>query len=184
MFGDTREKLFKFFPPEVAQAFVALNELDGQLFALRAVDAISTGLAMMNGLSRSDPFWQGTNSRPTIYKLSEFCRMKRVEDPRNRALPWAVAVLPVWFGSNDFGQEAWLELSRLPEFDLRWPLCAALTTHLNANETEEQVASFLREANAVHESGPILRRIATEAEGLAGQWATQVLRLIGEPTQA
>ncbi len=183
-FGMTAEELSRSFCPEVAQAFVSLKQLDGQAFAQRAIDAISTGLTMMNGLPRSDPFWRGTNCRPTIYKLREFCQLKRIEDPRNHTFLWGAAILPVWFGSNDFGQEAWLELSRLPEFDLRWPLYAALTTHLTANATEEQVSSFLREAKEIRESGPMLRRIAKEGDGLAVPWATQVLQLIGEPIQA
>jgi hypothetical protein len=183
-FGMTREQLSQSFAPEVARAFVSLRELDGQSFARRAVDAIAVGLAMMNGLARTDVFWRGTNSRPTIYKLGEFCRMKRIEDPRNLALLWVAAILPVWFGSNDFGQEAWVEFSRLPEFEVRWPLYAALTIHLTANATEDQVSNFLREVNAIRESGPILRRIATEGDGLAVTWATQILQLIGESIQA
>jgi hypothetical protein len=183
-FGMTAEELSKSFCPEVAQAFISLKELDGQEFAQRAIAAVSTGLTMMNGLPRRDSFWRGTNCRPTIYKLGEFCQLKRIEEPRNLALLWAVAILPVWFGSNDFGQEAWMELSRLQGFDLRWPLYAALTIHLTANATEEQVSRFLREANATRESGPILRRIATEGGGLAVLWATQVLHLIGESIEA
>lgn len=183
-FGMTGEQLSQSFAPEVARAFVSLRELDGQLFARRAVDAIAVGLAMMNGLARTDVFWRGTNNRPTIYKLGEFCRMKRIEDPRNLALLWVAAILPVWFGSNDFGQEAWVEFSRLPEFDVRWPLYAALTIHLTANATEDQVSNFLREVNAIRESGPILRRVATEGDGLAVTWATQILQLIGESIQA
>jgi hypothetical protein len=182
-FGMTAEELSKSFCLEVGRAFASLKELDGQAFAQRAIDAIFTGLTMMNGFPRGEPFWRGTNCRPTIYKLGEFCQLERIADPRNLTALWAAAILPVWFGSNDFGQEAWVELSRLPEFDLRWPLYAALTIHLTANATEEQVSRFLREANATRESGPILRRIATEGRGLAVPWATQVLQLIGESIQ-
>jgi hypothetical protein len=178
-FGMTPEQLFKSFTPDLAQAFASLNELDGGLFAQRAIEAIFTGLKMVNGLPRNDPFWQGTNRRPTIYKLAEFCGIKR--GPQNRPVLWVAAILPVWFGSNDFGQEAWTELSRLPEFDLRWPLYAALTIHLTASATEEQVSEFLRGTGAIRESGPILRRIAMDGKGLAVTWAAEVLQRVGEP---
>jgi hypothetical protein len=180
MSGDEPSKMFG---PEAGQAFVSLMKLDGQAFAHRAFDAIFTALTTLNGLPRNDPFWHNTNSRPTIYKLGEFCRRKLTENPSDLAFLWAAAILPVWFGSGRFGQEAWLALSRLPDFDLRWPLYAALITHLSVDFTEEQVATFLREANATREAGPILRHIATEGAGLPVIWATQVLQLIGESVQ-
>ena len=107
--------------------------------------------------------------------------MTLAEDPRDPEALWAAAILPVWFGRNDFGQESWLELSRLPEFDLRWPLYAALTIDLTANSTAWQVAEFLQKANATRESTPILQRIADESEGQSQAWANRVLRLTTEP---
>jgi len=177
----TPEQASHWYSPDVAQAFISLQRLDGQAFAVRAFDAIFAGLNRMNRLPRNHPFWQNTNCRPTIYKLGEFCYIIRTEAPRDIDALWAAAILPVWFGRNDFGQEAWLELSRLPEFDLRYPLNAALTTHLNANSTEEQTYTFLREANAIGDTIPILRRLSVESAGLAAVWAHQVLQLIEEP---
>src|SRR5258708_18176663 len=147
-FGMTPEELSRGLPQEAARAFISLKQLDGPEFARRAVQAISAGLKAMNGLPRADAFWRNTNRRPTIYKLPEFCRRTLTEDPRDREALWALAILPVWFGHNGFGQESWLELSGLPEFDVRWPLYAALTIHLTANFTEEQVSKFLLETDA------------------------------------
>jgi hypothetical protein len=182
-FGMTPEQLSQSFPAGVAEAFISLGRLDGQAFALRAFEATFAGLNRMNSLPRSDEFWLNTNRRPTIYKLPDFCRMKLIEDPRDPEALWVAAIIPVWFGHNDFGQEAWLELSRLPGFEARWPLCAALTVHLTAHFTEEQVSDFLREADATREATPILRRIADEGEGLCVTWANRVLHLVKDPAE-
>lgn len=178
-FGMMPEQLSRSFSADVARAFISLSRLDGQAFARQAFKAIFAGLNRMNDLPRNHPFWHKTNRRPTIYKLAEFCHMKRIESPGDPELLWAAAIIPVWFGHNDFGQEAWLKLSHLPEFEVRWPLYAALTLHLTANFTEEQVSNFLREANAIRESTPILRQRAMESEGLSVTWATRVLHLAG-----
>jgi len=138
----------------------------------------------MNELPRTHPFWHGTNCRPTIYKLAELCRMRLAENREDSMALWAKAILPVWFGSNDFGQEAWAQLSHLPGFDIRWPLYAALTTHLTANWTEDQTVQFLSDANLEEESRPVLGRIAAEGEGLARSWAIRVLQLNESPSSA
>jgi hypothetical protein len=48
---------------------------------------------------------------------------------------------------------------------------------------QEQLSNFLRDAKLDRDSGPILRRIATDGGGLAALWAKQLLELIGEPLQ-
>jgi hypothetical protein len=78
-----------------------------------------------------------------------------------------MALLPVWFGLNHFGQESWLALSQVPGFEVHWPLYAALTIHLTANTTEDQVSDFLQKAGSIGGATPILRRIAAEGDGLA-----------------
>jgi len=95
--------------------------------------------------------------------------------PGDPELLQAAALLSVWHGSNDFGQEAWLELCRQPGFDLRWPLYAALTTELTAYPTAEQAAVFLRAQGPAPASISLLRRIAAEGEGMAVPWANQIL---------
>jgi len=115
------EELMRWYIPEVARAFQSLIRMDGREFARFAYQAILTGLERLNQLPRSHPFWRNTNRRPTIYKLGEFCRLELAIAPGDSELLKAAALLPVWHGSNDFGQEDWLELCRQPGFDLRWP---------------------------------------------------------------
>jgi hypothetical protein len=179
-FQMSQEELNQSFAPEVAQAFASLTRLDGREFSSRVFDAILAGLERMNSLVRTDPFWTNTNRRPTIYKLAEFCHIELIRSPNDPNILFAEAVLAVWFGRNDFGQEAWYALSRLPGFDLRWPIYAAVTTHLSANSTEDQLAEFLSEPNVKLAAIPVLRRFECEAGGLVVLWARTVLRLLDE----
>jgi hypothetical protein len=177
-FWMSPEQLFHWFLPETARAFITTSDMDGRAFALLAFDAILAGLSRMNSLPRNHPFWQNTNFRPTIYKLPGFCRMQLMRAPHDPEVLWAAAIIPVWFGRNDFGQASWLDLSRQPGFDVRWPIYAALTTHLTAQFTEEQVSHFLRDAGLTLEAIPILRRIAAESDGTSVPWANRVLQLL------
>lgn len=172
------EQLSGLPPSDLARAFTFLSSLDGRTFADLAFHAIFTGLNRMNSLARNHPFWNNTNRRPTIYKLGDSCHMELIESPHDPELLWAEAIRPVWWGSGDFGQDAWLELSRLPNFDVRWPIYAALIVHLTSDFTEERVSKFLSEANLIREAIPILLQLATETEGLTMTWANQVLHLI------
>ena len=173
-------ELARFFIPEAARAFESLGRMDGPAFAALGFDAILRGLSRMNALVRTHPFWHNTNNRATIYKLPEFCRLELAADPLDSDALWAAAILSVWFGRNDFGQGSWAPLCR-HGLDMRWPIYAALTTHLEANHTEEQVVDFLRDVAGEREALPTLHRIATEGEGTAMSWAARVLDLLGEP---
>jgi hypothetical protein len=173
-----REELVRCFHPEVLAAMLWFLPFGGRELADRAITAIWSGLRRMNQLPRNHPFWHDTNCRPTYYKLGEFCRLELAESPDDLQALWALAVLPVWHFANDFGQEYWLALARLPGFDVRWPLYAALTTELTANQTAADFAGFVQQADAMESAVPILQRIAAEGYGLCGSWATEVLRLI------
>jgi hypothetical protein len=174
------EQLARSFSGDVARSFEALARMDGLQFAHLAFNAVMDGLTRMNSLPRDHPFWQNTNRRPTIYKLSEFCHLELAEDPANSDALLAAAILPVWFASNDFGQEIWLQIRVQIGFDIRWPIYAASTTHVNASPTVEQTVQFLRDADCERSSHPILLRIATEGDGLAVSWARRVLCLLDD----
>jgi hypothetical protein len=167
--------LHRIMAREYADAFLSLAELDGREFARRSWDAVFAVAQRLNALSRDHEFWRNTNRRPTYYKLSEFCSLVSSANPQDAGALWALGVLPVWHGSNDFGQEAWLALSHLPEFDIRWPIYAAITTDLNANETAAQTVEFLRASHAEEKAGPILQQIAQQAVGPAADWAVAVI---------
>lgn len=169
------EQLARRFSGDVARFFEALGRMDGLQFAHLAFNAVMAGLTRMNSLPRNHPFWRNTNCRPTVYKLSEFCRLALAEDSSNSEALLAAAILPAWFGSNDFGQDFWLRLRHQIGFDIRWPIYAALTTDVNASPTIEQTVQFLRDCDAERSSLPILRRIAAEGDGLAVSGARQVL---------
>ena len=58
------------------------------------------------------------------------------------------------------------------------PLYAALTTELTAAETTDLVVAFLRTQGPAAASISLLHRIAAEGEGIAVQWANQILELL------
>src|SRR5262245_47153596 len=84
---------------------LAFRELGGVAYVEKAARVIFQSCRRLNQLPRSDPFWENTNLRPTVYKVPEFCQRLLAEDPGDTLALWTLASLSTFWGANDFGQE-------------------------------------------------------------------------------
>jgi hypothetical protein len=128
----------------------------GALFVQRLLDTLVEALRRLNALPRDDPFWQGRNPRPTLYKLRDFNAAILRANPDDRLALWTQAALYVLHGSTNFGPKQWRRLHYVGDFDVRWPVLAALVTELNAEPTVEALAELLDRVEAVDEARAFL----------------------------
>ncbi len=79
----------------------------------------------LDRLPRDDPFWEGTNRRPTQYKMSDFCRKLADESPEDGQARLMQAAVQVLVG-HGFEPTAWGRLVSDGLADAAWPVYAAL----------------------------------------------------------
>ena len=150
---------------EAAQRFECIEYL-------RRVDSIIwDGLIWMNGLDRNHPFWNGTNLRPTIYKLFDFARMILDSEPHNLRALWLLAVEDSFWGSNRFGQKWWLRLWRAGGVDVTWPIRAGLWNEMMLGYYNDDVGRLLGQMGSPPDGRAYLGEIATAANARLREWA-------------
>ena len=143
---------------------------------LRRVDSIIWGgLNWMNALDRNHPFWNGTNLRPTIYKLFDFARMVLESEPDNIQAHWLLAVEDTFWGSNGFGQDWWLRLWRMGSVGAKWPIRAGLWNEMILGYDNDDVGRLLRQMGSPSEGRVYLGEIATTAQARLREWAGKQL---------
>ena len=80
---------------------------------------------LLDAIDRADPFWDGTNRRPTPYKLARFCEASLRDNLMDRGVPLGkVAVQSVW--ASFFCRETWGLLTSADRVDLKWIVYSAL----------------------------------------------------------
>ncbi|MDD9940453.1 MAG: hypothetical protein OXU20_05260 [Myxococcales bacterium] len=93
--------------------------------------ALWNALKRLDALPRSDPFWVGTNNRPTVPKLVEHAAGLLERDPDDVAALETQAAIAVPRCPTDFASDAWLRLWQLGSLDVRLGVIAALWCELN-----------------------------------------------------
>ena len=146
-----------------------------ELFCAKASASIFECLCQLNHLPRTDPFWTNTNRRPTLYKLNDYCRLVLENNPQDTLALWTMAALAVTWGVDGFGYEQWKALHALDNFDVAWPICAALLQGGHAGISDAVLARLLLDIGAVEAAMPLLQRYADSDVGNIGAWAKRVL---------
>ncbi len=144
-------------------------------FCVRARQSMLESLRRLNAVPRSDPLWTNTNLRPSVHKLSDYCRRLLGENPREGSALWTLAALRVSAGEEGFGGEHWRALAALGESDVGWPICAALLQGGPAGTSDAALAELLRDMRAIEAARPLLREFADSASPHVAAWAARVL---------
>ncbi len=130
--------------------------LDPPLAAL-IQEKLRGGLARLNAVPESDPFWKGTNGDPTFGKLYEYLESALALNPGDEEARWILFALGLHYGDND----SWLKsLGPLAENDprlLRWLVAAGRFIFLR---TGHNPGASLRD---------FLKRLAKKVPGTRGQ---------------
>lgn len=134
--------------PAYLASLRAVPLIGGALFVQRLLDVLLEALRRLNALERDDPFWEGRNPRPTLYKLRDFVAAILRREPNDVPALWAKVALYVLHGSTNFGAKEWRRLHSVGPLDVRWPVLAALLTELNAEPTVEALAELVDRIDA------------------------------------
>jgi hypothetical protein len=81
-------------------------------------------LIRLNGLEASDPFWEKTNRRPTIYKVHEWSSRRILDFPGDLDARWALFSLTVSGGQYEYAKVVTL-IVRSDLTAIRWLINAA-----------------------------------------------------------
>jgi hypothetical protein len=166
--------------PEYLASLRAFPLVGGALFVQRLLDALVEALERLNALSRDDPFWGGRNLRPTLLKLRDHNAEILRKNPDDRVALWAQAALYVLHGSTNFGPKQWRRLHYVGDFDVRWPVLAALATELNADPTAEALAELLDRVEAVPEAREFLATFDACGDAWIVAWRDAVVAALDD----
>jgi hypothetical protein len=79
--------------------------LPDRVLAIKIVQCLRGGLVRLSLLPSDDPFWDGTNGVPTLFKLGGFCRMILSQNPDDEEVQWALVANAMHCCDNDFGRD-------------------------------------------------------------------------------
>jgi hypothetical protein len=146
-----------------------------EYFCYKGIESIFESLRRLNRLPRNDPFWTNSNRRPTLPKLNDFCRLNFENNPKDTLALWTMAALDVAGGVDGFGSPFWHALHDLGEFDVAWPICAALLQGGPCGISDRALVSLLIGIDVVEAAQPLLQRHAGSPSCHISEWARRVL---------
>jgi hypothetical protein len=144
----------------------------------KAGEAIFASLQRLNRLERTDPFWRGTNRRPTVYKLREFCDVVLKENAGDVLALWTQLALDVLWGTSNgrFDLEQLRQLRAAGKLEAEELICAELHIEFNwGRSTASTTARLLRELGLSDEARPVLETGRRSADGGIVNWCESVL---------
>jgi hypothetical protein len=143
----------------------------------KAGESIFASLQRLNRLERTDPFWRGTNRRPTVYKLREFCDVVLKENPGDVLALWTQLALDVVWGTTNgrFDLERLRRLRAAGKLEAEELICAELHIDFNSRGTASTTARLLRELGMSDEARPVLETGRRSADEAIVCWCKSVL---------
>ena len=144
----------------------------------KAGEAIFASLHRLNRLGRTDPFWRGTNRRPTVYKLRGFCDVVLKENAGDVLALWTQLALDVVWGTSNgrFELEQLRQLRAAGKLEAEELICAELHIEFNSGRsTASTTARLLRELGMSDEAKPVLATGRRSADRAIVKWSQSVL---------
>jgi hypothetical protein len=155
------------------RAFAALPS--GAAFLAKVREVLHDALRRLDAVSRDDPFWEGRNLRPTLYKLRDYNARIISKNPDDAEALWTQAALYILHGSTNFGQKQWRRLHYVGRFDVAWPILAALVTELNAGPTGDALVELVDRIEVVDEAKSFLQSLDATGDPWIIGWRDDVL---------
>jgi hypothetical protein len=135
------------------------------------------GLRRLDALPRDDPFWQGTNRRPTLGKLRDLAERELHRGPRPAWACWAYAATSVLWCCNDFGLPGWQGLHEQGRLQVAWAVGAAFHVYASSGfDTSSALAGFLSGEGLSIETRNALEALEARVGGSFSGWVGQVAR--------
>ena len=118
-------------------------------------------LRRMNRLSRDDPFWGGSNRRPTVPKIGEYTALVLREHPGDELALRVQAGSGFLQGSNSWGEDHWPHLLQMGRVAIEDDVLIALLHELSLGFGADSLAGMLGESSVAAAAVPMLERIAS-----------------------
>jgi hypothetical protein len=144
-------------------------------FLDRIVDTLFAALQRLNDVPRTDGFWDERNRRPTLYKLRDYNYVIIKKNPDDRLSLWTQAALYLLHGSTNFGAKQWRRLHYVGDFDVSWPILAALVTELNSESTVEPLVELLERIELEAEAKAFLATFDACGDAWIVEWRDAVV---------
>jgi hypothetical protein len=161
--------------PAYVASLRAYPAVGGGAFLQRVVDTLHEALKRLNDVPRDDPFWATRNKRPTLHKLRDFNHEVVRKNPDDPLALWTQAAFFILHGTNNFGAKQWRRLHYAGEFDVSWPILAALVTELNAEPTVEPLVELLDRIEMVPEARAFLETFDACGDPWIVEWRDSVV---------
>ena len=128
----------------------------------------------LDGLGREDPFWEGTNRRPTTYKMGDFCRKLARDAPDDRhvlLMQVSVQVLVRHF----FDPPTWERLAAEDRSSASQAVYAAfIGIQFGGYDTAPEVVRFLKDSGLCDEARPAIDALAKAEVAWVREWAETI----------
>lgn len=138
-------------------------------------DLYLEGFRRLDALPRDDPFWGGTNRRPTPGKMGAFCAQAHRDHPGDLdALRILAAVLVIQGG---FDYRVWKRLLSAGQVAPAWSVYAALLSgYLDGDDTAPDLVAVLREVGLFDAVRSVLDDLHLTGHPIASAWAGEVIQ--------
>lgn len=147
----------------------------GAAFFAKVLDTLHAALVRLNAVPRDDPFWATKNRRPTLYKLRDYNAHVLQKNPDDALALWTQAALYILHGSTNFGHKQWRRLHYVGEFDVAWPILAALVTELNAEPTGQALYELIDRIEEYDGARAVLRSLDATDDPWILRWRDDML---------
>ncbi|HQR38608.1 MAG TPA: hypothetical protein PLF26_09415 [Blastocatellia bacterium] len=149
-------------------------------FLDRIEESVLASLKRLNAVPRDDEFWGGRTASPTLYKLRDFNAAIIQKNPDDVGALWAQAALYIIHGSGNFGAKQWRRLHYVGEFDISWPIMAALVTEIVADPTIEQLVELIDRIEQKPEAQSVLAGLDGSPDPWILEWCNTLAVALGD----
>lgn len=140
--------------------------------AEKCYEAYADALFAMDLLPRTDPFWQGSNNRPTLGKVSSWARLRLVENPEDIVAAWVLIDLTHSGVLNHYEVESWRLLLKKREMNVRWIVSTAWNQFpLRFDGAAGALVDLLKKLGLAKEAMPTLEMIKEHHEDFVREWS-------------
>jgi hypothetical protein len=167
--------------PGYLRSLAAYSAIAGP-FVDRIVEALLSSLKRLNAVPREDTFWGDRTKSPTFYKLRDFNTRILQKDPNDVGALWAQAAMNLVHGSGNFGAKQWRRLHYVGEFEISWPILAALVTELTGDPTIDQLVELIDRIEQKAEARTVLASLDLGGDPWLIEWCSTLDTALSEGT--
>lgn len=145
------------------------------------IDSYVEGFQQLDAMSRDHPFWDGTNRRPTQYKIKDYLETfesERQRDPQYLQIKAASQVINI-----SFCPSTWEQLSTVTKLNPAWIVQAALMAEVvGSYDTVAELITLLTKLDFCASAAGFLGVLANSEDSCVAEWARRVAEGCGPVT--